>query len=159
MNRRRARGFTLIELVVTLALLGLMAMLAAPMAEVAAQRARERELRTALREIRGAIDRWKAAWDQGLIERTVGDTGYPPDLDALVAGRANVRSAKGEVLRFLRRVPRDPFAPATLQPASATWGLRSYASPPDAPMAGRDVYDVHSRADGTGLDGQRYRDW
>jgi general secretion pathway protein G len=163
MSRRRLpnppRGFTLMELVVTLALLGLMAMLAAPLSELSVQRAHEQELRHALREIRTALDRYKQAADQGLIERKVGDSGYPPDLETLAAGVANQKSPGRERLYFLRRVPRDPFAPDDAQPDSATWGLRSYASAPDAPTSGADVFDVHTRSAGIGLNGQAYRDW
>jgi general secretion pathway protein G len=158
-SRRRSRGLTLMELVVTLALLGLMGMLAEPLAELSLQRTREQQLRDALREIRGAIDRYKLAADQGQIERKVGDSGYPPDLQTLVDGVPNVRSPKRERLYFLRKVPRDPFAPPGEGEGAATWSLRSYASPPDAPSAGSDVFDVYSRAKGTGLDGLPYGAW
>lgn len=147
------------ELVVTLALLGLMAMLAAPLSELTVQRQREHELRTALREIRSALDRFKLAADSGLIERKVGDSGYPPDLDTLVRGVTNQKSPAKERMVFLRRVPRDPFAPTDSTADASTWGLRSYASPPDAPMSGVDVFDVYSQATGTGLNGVAYRDW
>lgn len=155
----RQRGFTLMELVVTLALLGLMSMLAAPLAELTVQRGREQELRAALREIRSALDRYKAAADQGLVERKVGDSGYPPDLESLTSGVRNQKSPGHEPMFFLRRLPRDPFAPEELQPASATWGLRSYGSPPQSPSAGADVFDVFSRSEGAGMNGQPYRDW
>lgn len=154
-----ARGFTLMELVVTLALLGLMAMLAAPLSELTVQRQREQELRTALRDIRMALDRYKQAGDQGLIERKVGESGYPPDLETLVQGVANQKSPGRERMIFLRRVPRDPFAPADGAPDAGTWGLRSYNSPADQPMRGADVFDVHSTASGTGLNGVPYREW
>ena len=147
------------ELVVTLALLGLMAALAQPLAEVAVQRNREQQLREALRDIRVALDRYKTAADQGLIERQVGDSGYPPSLDALVAGVTNVRSQSRERIYFLRRVPRDPFAAADESDPSATWGLRSYASSADAPSAGSDVFDVYSRTPGKAIDGTLYKDW
>lgn len=155
----RQRGFTLMELVVTLALLGLMSALAAPLAELTVQRGREQELHEALRTIRQALDRYKSAADQGLVERKVGDSGYPPDLDTLTVGVRNQKSPGHEPLFFLRRLPRDPFAPEDLQPASATWGLRSYASAPQSPSAGADVFDVFSRSEGTGMNGQPYRDW
>jgi general secretion pathway protein G len=153
-----ARGFTLIELVVSLALMGLLALLATPMAEMAVQREREQSLREALREIRGALDRYKTAADQGQIERRVGDSGYPPDLQALVRGVPDQKSPGRVPLYFLRRIPRDPFAPADV-PAESSWGLRSYASAPQEPAPGADVFDVYSRSPGVGLNGQPYRAW
>lgn len=152
-------GFTLIELVVTLALLGIMAMMATPLAEVVVQRRHEQELREALREIRGAIDKYRQASDQGLIQRKVGDSGYPPDLDVLANGVPNQTSAKKELIFFLRRIPRDPFNPDAHLSAAATWGLRSSTSPPDSPSPGGDVFDVISSAKGIGLNGVPYSEW
>lgn len=156
---RRRGGFTLIELVVTLALLGVMAMLAAPMAELAVQRSKEQELRLALREIRGAIDRHKRAVEQGQVMRTIGSSGYPATLDQLVAGVRNQQDPKGGLIYFLRRLPRDPFAAEAGHSAPATWGLRSYASAPDDPQEGDDVFDVYSRSAAIGLNGVPYREW
>jgi general secretion pathway protein G len=153
------RGFTLMELVVTLALLGLLAMLATPLAELSVQRAREQDLREGLREIRSALDRYRSAAELGLIERKLGESGYPPDLETLVAGVPNIKSPTRETLYFLRRVPRDPFAAPDIQPASATWGLRSYASSSQSPSAGADVFDVYTRSTGVGMNGLPYQDW
>jgi general secretion pathway protein G len=154
----RARGFTLMELVVTLALLGLLAMVAAPLAELTVQRQREQALRLALHDIRDAIDRYKAAADRGDIARRIGDSGYPPNLGVLVEGVIHQRSPKGERLYFLRQLPRDPMAPPSVE-AEQSWALRAYSSPPDAPSPGSDVYDVHSRARGTGINGVPYAQW
>jgi len=158
MTARRSRGFTLMELVVTLALLGLLAMLAAPLAELAVQRQQEQDLRLALRDLRGAIDRYKAAVDQGDIPKRLGDSGYPPNLQVLVDGVISQRSATGQRLYFLRRLPRDPLAPAGMD-AEQSWAPRAYSSPPDAPSAGNDVYDVHSRSRRIGLNGVPYAQW
>lgn len=155
---RPEAGFSLIELLVTLVILGVLATVAIPLAETTVQRTRERDLRLALREIRQAIDAYKEAGDDGLILRNVDQSGYPPTLKILVDGVPNAKSPGRQLLYFLRRVPRDPFADPSL-PAESTWGLRSYASPADSPVAGADVYDVHSLSDLEGLNGIPYRKW
>jgi general secretion pathway protein G len=156
----RARGFTIIELVITVGVISLLATAAVPSAQLMYQRQRESELRASLRTIRGAIDAYKLAWDTGRIKKTLDRTGYPPDLRMLVDGVDDAGSPKGDVkIYFLRRLPRDPFWPDATTPAAETWGLRSYASPPDDPQPGDDVYDVHSRSSRTGLNGVPYRDW
>ncbi len=156
----RIRGFTLVELVITVAIVSLLATAVVPSAQLVHQRDRERELRVALRTIRGAIDAYKQASDTGHVKKALGQTGYPPDLDSLVDGVDDARSPKeGVKIYFLRRLPRDPFWPDATTPAEDTWGLRSYASPPDDPQPGDDVYDVHSRSSRTGLNGVAYREW
>jgi general secretion pathway protein G len=155
----KTRGFTLIELVITVAIVGLLATAAYPMAEMAARRTKEQELRLALREIRDALDAYKAAFDDGRIEQEVGQSGYPPDLDVLASGVEDAKDPDGGMMYFLRQVPRDPFFPDGTAAASRTWGLRSYESPPDAPQPGEDVFDVYSLSTGAGLNGVKYRDW
>lgn len=157
--QRRAEGFTLIELVITLAILGLLATMAAPLVELSARRSREQELRLALREVRDAIDAYKLAVETGHVLAELGASGYPPTLMTLVDGVEDARAPDRRMLYFLRRVPRDPFYPDASAPADETWGLRSYESPPDAPRPGDDVFDVYSYAEGVGLNGIPYRDW
>ena len=154
----RPRGFTIVELVVTVAILGLLAAMAAPLTETVMRRAREQELKAALVEIRNAIDAYKDAADGGRVAKAAGESGYPASLDVLVNGVVDRQSAGGAKLYFLRRIPRDPFAPAGV-PAGDSWGLRSFDSPPDAPRAGKDVFDVRSLSEGRGLDGTPYREW
>lgn len=155
----RARGFTLVELVVTVAIVGILASAALPMAQLAAQRAKEQELRAGLRQLREAIDAYKLAGDEGRIERDAAGSGYPPSLEVLVEGVNDVRSPAKQKIYFLRRVPRDPMHTDPSTPAAETWAKRSYASPPDEPAEGDDVFDVYSRSDRVGLNGVPYQEW
>jgi len=155
----RARGFTLIELVITLAIIGLLATAAMPLAQLVAQREKEADLRTALRDIRTAIDAYRVAAQTGHIKQELGASGYPPDLKSLYAGVEDVSSEKKVNLYFLRRVPRDPFFPDANVAAEETWGLRSYQSPPEDPQPGDDVFDVYSQSGTKGLNGIPYREW
>jgi general secretion pathway protein G len=155
----RVRGFTLIELVITLAIAGLLASAAMPLAQLVAQREKEAELRAALRDIRTALDAYRTAAQSGHVTQELGASGYPPDLQSLYIGVPDQSSVKQASLYFIRRIPRDPFFPDGSVPAEQTWGLRSYKSPPDEPQPGDDVYDIYSLASGTGLNGVPYRDW
>jgi general secretion pathway protein G len=156
----RARGFTIIELVITVAIVSLLATAVLPSAQLLFQREREVELRASLRTIRSAIDAYKLASDTGRIKKDADKTGYPPDLQSLVDGVPDAASPKADTkIYFLRSLPRDPFWPDATTPAAGTWGLRSYASPPDDPKPGDDVYDVYSRSSRTGLNGAPYHDW
>jgi general secretion pathway protein G len=157
--RRRAAGFTLVELVVTVAIVAVLASIGMPLAELAIKRQREQELRAALREVRAAIDAYKLAADQGKIAKSAEQSGYPASLDLLVRGVEDTSSKTRERIYFLRRLPRDPTFPDAAVPAANTWGKRSYASPPDAPREGEDVYDIYSLSPGAGLNGVEYRYW
>jgi general secretion pathway protein G len=153
------RGFTLIELVITVAIVALLATAAFPLTDLVVQRTKEHELQRSLREIRDAIDSYKQAWDEGRIARNVGESGYPRRLEDLVNGVDDRKSPERAKIYFLRRIPRDPMNPDAALAPSATWGKRSYASPPDDPKEGDDVYDVYSLVDGNGFDGRAYREW
>jgi general secretion pathway protein G len=156
---RSAEGFTLIELIVTVVIVGLLASAAAPLVELTVKRNREQELRSALREIRTAIDAYKLATDQGRVRKNALQSGYPPTLVALVEGVPDARSPDKRMLYFLRRLPRDPSFPDPAASDADTWGKRSYASPPDRPEEGDDVFDVYSLSDKIGLNGRPYRSW
>lgn len=154
---RAARGYSFVELMIVTTILLILASAILPLTRVTIQRQREIELRRTLRELRGAIDAYKDAVDSGLIGGTdvrVGSEGYPPDLETLVDGVTVQNDQSGRRLKFLRRIPIDPMT------GEADWGLRSYQDKPDsASWGGQNVYDVYTKADGTALDGTRYRDW
>lgn len=144
------RGFTLIELIVATAILVILTGLAVPMARVAIKREKERMLRSDLRDLREAIDRYKEAADRGAFQIKVGSDGYPPDLETLVSGV----DVGGKKVRFMRRIPTDPMTNST------EWGLRSMQDDPTADSwGGQNVFDVFTKAQGTGLDGTEYKDW
>jgi general secretion pathway protein G len=153
----RSRGFTFIELLVVTTILLILASAIMPLAKVTVQRHREAETRRYLREIRTAIDKYKDAVDNGLIgsiDVKAGSEGYPPDLETLVEGVSVANDASGRKLKFLRKIPIDPLT------SSADWGMRSYQDKPDSTSwGGQNVYDVFTKARGTGLDGTKYSDW
>lgn len=157
MQPQQTRGFTVIELLVTLAILGVLVLVAMPLAEVTIKRNKESELRTNLRQIRNALDAYKQAYDEGRMPKVVGASGYPPSLQVLVDGVTDVSQPNQPKLYFLRRIPRDPFnADASTE---NMWGLRSYASSAKEPQPGKDVFDVYSLSNQIGLNGVVYREW
>lgn len=159
MHRKTSRGFTLIELVVALAILGLLAGMAAPMLDTLQREEKEHELRQNLREIRDAIDAYKKEVENGHIASSIGASGYPPNLDWLWKGVPDQYSPEHRMIYFLRRLPRDPFYPDQTASPEQTWGTRCYTSPPDSPQPGPDVYDVYSLSPQTGLNGVPYHEW
>jgi general secretion pathway protein G len=154
-----SQGFTLIELVITVAIIAVLASVALPLNELVVTRAKEQDLRRALRDLRDGIDAHKQAWDDGRITKSPNDSGYPKRLEDLVAGVEDQKSPKRERIYFLRRVPRDPFATNETMSNAETWGKRSYQSAPDEPKEGEDVFDVFSLSTGTGINGRPYREW
>ncbi|MDH4322762.1 MAG: general secretion pathway protein GspG, partial [Betaproteobacteria bacterium] len=140
------------------AIVAVLASVALPLNELMTQRAKEQDLRRALRDIREAIDAYKQAADEGRIQKRIGESGYPRRLQDLVDGVEDQKDARKARIYFLRRLPPDPFADAATAPVE-TWGLRSYASPPDEPREGEDVFDVFSRSAAVGINGRPYREW
>jgi general secretion pathway protein G len=150
MRKRGERGLTLLELIVTVGILGILAAAALPVARIQIKRQRERDLRAALWMIRDGIDRYKDAADKGGIMVKVDSNNYPPDLDTLVKGV----DMQGVKMKFLRRIPIDPMTGTT------EWGLRSMQDDPSSDsFGGQSVFDVYSKAQGVALDGTKYADW
>jgi len=150
---RRARGYSLTELVMVCACLLILTAMIVPVTRFGLVRQRELELKTALRTMRTAIDDYKRLSDQGLIPIDLGTEGYPKSLDVLAEGVDLVGQVKKK-RRFLRKIPTDPMT------GKAEWGLRSYQDEPDSRSWGRqNVYDVFSLSDGVGLDKTSYKDW
>lgn len=161
MNERiRAEwGFTLVEMVMTVAIVGVLASAAMPLASLVSQRSKEQELRQSLLQIREAIDAHRRDFDAGRIAKGTTDSGYPKSLKDLTEGVVDQTSQKKKRLIYLRRLPRDPLATDASVSAAETWGLRSYDSPPEEPSPGNDVFDVYSLNKGVGLNGIPYSKW
>ncbi len=154
----KVRGFSLLELVITMAILAVLAAAALPMSENAVKRRQELELREALRTIRSAIDAWKDDFDQAVASKkiipSINDTGYPESLEQLIEGN-DWGGLYPYRRKYLRRIPVDPFDRYELG-----WGLRSYRDPPDSGVfSGDDVYDIYSLSEDIALDGTFYRTW
>jgi general secretion pathway protein G len=149
-NLEPESGLTLVELIVTVAIVGILATMALPVAKFQVKREKERELRRDLWEMRDAIDRYKDASDRGAIQIKADSLGYPPDLQTMVDGV----SAQDKKVRFLRSIPIDPMTNST------DWGLRSNQDDPDAETwGGQNVFDVYSKSYGTALAATKYRTW
>jgi general secretion pathway protein G len=159
-NRRRSpsqAGMTLLELIISCAILLILSTAALPIARWTAYRERERELRRDLISMREAIDRYKDLADRGQIRVDALTGGYPPDLETLVKGvplAGAAAGAQGKKIRFLRSIPIDPMT------KQADWGLRAVEDDADSTnWSGKDVFDVYSKSTATAMDGTKYSDW
>jgi general secretion pathway protein G len=162
---KNAKGITLVELVVVLAVLSVLASVAMPVYRASIRRTKEASLKRDLREMRDAIDYYKKLSDEGRISKDAGSSGYPKTLDILVAGvqitnppvvavGTPAASKLPTKIRFLRKVPVDPIT------GKDEWGMRSNEDEPDSEVwGGQDVFDVYSKSDGTAMDGTKYKDW
>ncbi len=147
---RRERGLTLVELIVAITILVILTGMAIPIARVRIKREKERELRYDLWQMRDAIDRYKDAADRNAFQVKIGTEGYPPDLDTLVNGV----DVAGKKVRFLRSIPTDPMT------GRAEWTTKAMQDDPKSESgSGKNVFDVHSKSDGTALDGTKYKEW
>ncbi len=163
-SERAKRGFTFVEMLVTLAILAVLATAIMPIAKTAVKREKEIELERSLRLVREAIDAYKKLADEKKIDVEEDTEGYPPNLETLVKGVEvkvdSDESSRGErksgrkIIKFLRRIPRDPMTNST------DWGLRSYQDEPDSTVwGGENVYDIYTKSNATALDGSKYKDW
>ena len=165
MVRSVAKGFTLIELMIVVAIMAILATASMPLRELMVKREKEQELRTGLRQIRVAIDAYKQAADDGRIKIDDDESGYPPKLEDLYMGVVDIKSPEKVNIYFMRRIPRDPMfktldvAGIEAVPDVETWGLRSYESAPDDPREGDDVFDVYSLSEEVGTNGLKYNEW
>src|SRR5919205_1559490 len=155
MKRKKQQGMTLVELIVAFTVLLILTSMAVPLARARVRVERERELRYALREMYTAIDKYKDYCDQGLLgPMKVGTNCWPESLDQLVEGVKLANNAEGKKIKFLRRVPRDPFT------GKNEWGLRSDQDDPKSmSWGGQCVFDVYSKTQEKAPDGTPYSEW
>jgi len=137
-SSKREAGFTLLELLVVMTIIGILAAIAVPALRDSPQRAREATLREDLFTLRSVIDQYH------------GDKGnFPPDLQTLVTAG------------YLRKIPVDPMTKS-----AETWALIYEEITPDesasagvAEPAVPGITDVHSGSKESGLDGTSYAEW
>lgn len=158
-NPAGSHGFTLVELMIVVAVMAVLASSAMPLYELNVQREKEQELRAGLRQIREAIDAYKRAVNEGRVARKADASDYPRRLEDLVEGVADIKDPALRKIYFLRRLPRDPMSAEPAISNADTWGKRAYESQPDDPQEGDDVFDVYSRSRQTGLNGISYDRW
>jgi general secretion pathway protein G len=159
-----AKGITLTELVVVMAVMSVLASVIMPTFRTSVKRSKEITLRRELRIMRDGIDYYKKLSDEGRIPRQAGGTGYPKTLDDLtrlieiinnapIPGGASAAPLPTKI-RILRKIPVDPIT------GNEEWGMRSNEDEPDSSIwGGQDVFDVYSLSEDTALDGTKYKDW
>ncbi len=155
MRRRNQKGLTLIELIVAFTIMLILSSMAVPLARARIEAERRRELLSALTDMRHAIDRYKDNCDMGYFgPPKAGSNCYPETLEILVTGQKLAQSADGKLMKFLRRIPRDPFTNKN------EWGLRSdQDDPTSSSWGGQNVFDVYTKSTDKDVDGKPYADW
>ena len=137
-------GFTLLELLVVMTIIGILAAVAIPALRDSPQRAREAALKEDLFTLRSTIDQYH------------GDKGYyPPDLPTLVTDG------------YMRQIPIDPMTKSRdtwmveMEELEATDESASSSAGPQGPAEpiAPGIVDVHSGSEGKGLDGTAYKEW
>jgi general secretion pathway protein G len=148
-----SKGLTLIEILITIVIIGILASIVMPLSRMTVKRTKEVELRRNLRVIRDALDEYKRYATEKKISVEVDSTGYPKKLEDLVEG-VELIGQQGKKKKFLRRVLIDPITNST------EWGMRCYEDEPDAiSWCGKDVFDVFSKSEDTALDKTKYKEW
>jgi general secretion pathway protein G len=155
MRRKNQRGLTLIELVVAFTIMAVLSTVSLPLARIKIRTEREADLRYNLAELRKAIDRFKDNCDQSYFgPPKLGSDCYPDSLDVLVEGKVLANDPNGTKLKFLRRIPKDPFT------NSYEWGMRS---PQDDPKSkswgGQSLFDVYTKTEEKAPNGTPYAEW
>jgi general secretion pathway protein G len=153
-TRNGRRGFTLVELIVTFTIMITLAAMSVPLARSKVRVTKERDLIAALREMHAAIDKYKDFADLGYLGPVKqGTNGWPETLDILVEG-VKLPGPEGKKMRFLRKVPTDPFT------GKAEWGMRSdQDDPTSTSWGGQNVFDVYTKSPAKDPDGKPYADW
>lgn len=148
-----SKGLTLIEILITIVIIGILASILMPLSRMTVKRTKEVELRRNLRIIRDALDEYKKYATEKKISVEVDSTGYPKKLEVLVEG-GELIGQQGKKKKFLRGVPIDPIT------NSIGWGMRCYEDEPDAiSWCGKDVFDIFSKSEDIALDGTKYKEW
>ena len=128
---RDARGWTLLEMVVVMALIVILAGIATAQHRNAITRTKEAVLKENLFRMRDAIDQYYADKNR-----------YPADLQALVSDQ------------YIREVPVDPFTSS-----NSTWQTVPAEADPSNPSVDVGIYNVKSGSEAQSLDGTNYADW
>jgi len=154
-KRRNERGLTLVELIVAFSVMLILTTMAVPLARARVAAERRKELMSALREMRSAIDRYKDNCDQGYFgPPKQGTDCYPESLEQLIEGVKLAQSADGKKMKFLRRIPLDPFT------NNREWGLRSDQDEnTSTSWGGQNVFDVYTKSQDKDADGKPYSEW
>jgi general secretion pathway protein G len=155
MTLKSHQGMTLIELIVAFTIMLILSSMAVPLARGKIQAERIRDYRMAQRDVRNAIDRYKDNCDAGYFGAPkAGSNCYPETLEILVDGVKLAQSADGKKMKFLRKIPRDPFT------NSYDWGMRSdQDDPKSSSWGGQNVFDIYTKSSDVGPDGRPYAEW
>jgi len=155
MKRRKQRGLTLVELIVAFTVMLILTTMAVPLARSKVRAERERELRYSLREMRNAIDKYKDNCDAGFFgPPKLGSDCYPESLEVLVEGVKLAQNAEGKKMKFLRRIPFDPFT------GKQEWGLLSdQDDPKSTSWGGQNVFNVYTKTQDKSPGGSPYAEW